>query len=410
MARFLDVYMHGRLVGELRQDDGGVMSFQYRKDWIESSEAVPLSRSLPLRTERFRRKECRGFFAGVLPEQSKRTLIARNLGVSEGNDFALPERIGGECAGAVQFLARGDTPSAQGNVYWELPERALAKLLRELPRRPLMAGEAGVRLSLAGAQDKLAVKLENGRILLPLEGSPSTHILKPAIEQFEDTVFNEALCMRLAERVGLRVAPVAVGRAQGIDYLLVERFDRLVDGLGIRRLHQEDFCQALGIVPDQKYQREGGPSLKRCFALLREVSSRPVVDLAGLLDQVIFNLLVGNNDAHGKNFSLLYEREASTRLAPLYDAVCTVVYPDLSAEMAMKIGGEFQGERVDGKAFGALAKEAGLGGALVRQRAKELAEAVMEELRAMPAKRTLEKQLKSLIGARCEGLVSRLQR
>jgi serine/threonine-protein kinase HipA len=159
----------------------------------------------------------------------------------------------------------------------------------------------------------------------------------------------------------------------------------------LERLHQEDFCQALGIVSENKYQKEGGPSLKQCFALLREVSSAPVLDLAHLLDAVIFNYLVGNNDAHGKNFSLLYRgvgtasREAGTanletRLAPLYDVVSTRYYPELTRELAMKIGGEYSSDKVSKANFEQLAEDAGLAKPLVRRRVPELAEVVLLNL------------------------------
>ena len=311
MARTLNAYLHTDLAGHLTQDDDGDMTFQYAESWLQRPGAVSLSHSLPLRKERFRRKECRGFFAGILPEESTREIIARNLGISARNDYAMLERIGGECAGAVTFLPHGEPMPDRHYGYRELSDEELAAILKELPRRPLLAGEEGVRLSLAGAQDKLVVRIERGTIGVPLGGAPSTHILKPSVERFDGVVFNEAFCMQLAAAAGLPAAAVQVRDVAGIHYLLVERYDRLhrpvPDGAPVvERLHQEDFCQALGIVSEQKYQKEGGPSLKQCFALLREVSSAPVIDLARLLDDVVFNYIVGNNDAHGKNFSLLY--------------------------------------------------------------------------------------------------------
>src|SRR5215469_10545882 len=317
MARTLDVYLNTGLTGHLTQDDDCDMSFQYAESWLERAGAVPLSHSLPLGPERFRRKECRGFFAGILPEESKREMIARNLGISARNDYAMLEAIGGECAGAVTFLPHGELMPDRHYGYRQLSEEELAAILKELPRRPLLAGEEGIRLSLAGAQDKLAVRLEGRTINLPLGGAPSTHILKPNVERFEGVVFNEAFCMRLATAVCLPAAAVEIRNVDGMDYLVVERYDRTHRQVAggdpvVERLHQEDFCQAQGIVPEMKYQKEGGPSLKQCFALLREVSSTPVIDLARLLDAVIFNYLVGNNDAHGKNFSLLY-RGAGTQ-------------------------------------------------------------------------------------------------
>jgi serine/threonine-protein kinase HipA len=389
MAKTLDVYLHRELVGHLIQNDGGQMGFDYAASWLQKPEATPLSHSLPLREKRFTRKECRGYFSGVLPEESKRAIIARNLGISERNDYSMLERIGGECAGAVTFLPAGEALPASDDHYRVLSSPELAGILRELPRRPLLAGETGIRLSLAGAQDKIAVRVEGDVVSLPLDGAPSTHILKPAVEQFAGVVFNEAYCMKLAAAVGLPVAKTEIRRVEDVEYLLVERYDRThrqnPEGAPVlERLHQEDFCQALGIVSENKYQKEGGPSLKQCFALLREVSSAPVLDLARLLDAVIFNYLIGNNDAHGKNFSLLYRGESTvnleTRLAPLYDVVSTRYYPELTRELAMKIGGEYSSDKVSKANFEQLAEDAGLAKPLVRRRVPELAEAVLLNL------------------------------
>jgi serine/threonine-protein kinase HipA len=439
MARTLDIYLNKNLVGHLIQDDDGQMVFDYSKTWLEDTLAVPLSHSLPLRDESFSRKECRGFFAGILPEENKRKIIAGNLGISAQNDYALLERIGGECAGAVTFVPAGEPLPEQNYRYRRLSETELANILIELPRRPLLAGEQGVRLSLAGVQDKIAVHVNGDEISLPLGGAPSTHILKPAIENFEGVVFNEAYCMKLAAKVGIPTAPVETRQVEGVDYLLVERYDRklvslppgqLPDGLGgfgvprtqfvTQRLHQEDFCQALAIPPDKKYQSEGGPSLKQCADLLREVSSVPAVDLQHFLDAVIFNILIGNNDAHSKNFSLLYEKEpilsamlsksySSKKLAPLYDLVSTVYYPDLTKKMAMKIGGEYVAEKLLPRHFEKLAAEAGLAKPMVVRRVPELAEEVLAGLKKIKMGHEMAGKLTTLIRKRCEFFINRFK-
>src|ERR1035438_4833938 len=189
MPRTLDVYLQNDLVGHLVQDDGGEMSFRYVESWLSRSGATPLSQSLPLRKGRFRRKECRGFFAGILPEESKREIIARNLGISAHNDYAMLERIGGECAGAVTFMPAGQPLPEDHWDYRTLTPQELAAIIRELPTRPLLAGDEGIRLSLAGAQDKIAVRIEGNDISLPLGNAPSTHILKPAVARFEGVVY-----------------------------------------------------------------------------------------------------------------------------------------------------------------------------------------------------------------------------
>src|SRR5271155_4386260 len=414
MARTLDVYLHNEFVGHLIQDDDGQMVFDYVERWLQKPGATPLSQSLPLRNMHFKRNECRGFFAGILPEESKREIIARNLGISARNDYAMLEQIGGECAGAVTFIPAGDALPERNYRSRPLSSPELAAILKELPKRPLLAGEDGIRLSLAGAQDKVAVRIEGNDISLPLGGAPSTHILKPAVERFAGVVFNEAFCMRLAAVAGLPAAKVETRIVEDIEYLLVERYDRVhqknVEGATtLDRLHQEDFCQAQGIVSETKYQKEGGPSLKQCFALLRDVSSAPVIDLSRLLDAVIYNYLVGNNDAHGKNFSLLYRGKGTEkfeiRLSPLYDVVSTVYYPELSRDMAMRIGDECSSEKVTARNFEQLAEEAGLGKPLVRGRVVELSEKVIAALPKLETAHPVVQKVAALIRRRFEKAV-----
>lgn len=400
MARVLDVYLHEILAGKLIQDEDGQMQFRYTEDWLGNAKAVPLSYSLPLREEEFSHRDCAGFFNGILPEEAGRELIAKNLGISARNDFSMLAEIGRECAGAVIFMPEGEPLPEKEYHYRPLDEAGLAQILRELPTRPLLAGGGEVRLSLAGAQSKIAVAVTEEGIALPLGGAPSTHILKPAVERFEGIVYNESFCMKLAAAVDLPVAEVGFGRAENIEYLLVERYDRkrTADGR-ILRLHQEDFCQALGIVSERKYQAEGGPSLKDCFTLLRQASAAPVVDLRLLLDAVIFNVLIGNHDAHGKNFSLLYDGAA--RLAPFYDLIATAVYPELSSKMAMKIGGEYQSELLLDRHFAKLAEDAGLSASMTVARRKELAETVLAALDNIDIAHPAADKVRELVRQRC---------
>jgi serine/threonine-protein kinase HipA len=375
MARALLVLWDSRRVGELRQEDTGQLRFVYGAAWLGAPGARPISHSLPLRPEPFDHRACRPFFAGLLPDAEKRDQVARVLGVTPQNDFALLDRIGGDCAGALALVEPGhDATSAGPPAYRVLDDDALAQLLRELPRRPLLAGEEGVRLSLAGAQDKLPIHVaSDGTIALPLHGAPSTHIAKPGIPRVPGMVANEALCLRLARRLGLHAVDVEIRRVAGDAYLLVTRYDRAhaPDGT-LERVHQEDFCQALGVPPETKYQSEGGPTLAACFALVREATTRPAGELLRLLDAVIFNALVGNNDAHAKNFSLVY-RAGGTELAPLYDVVCTAAYPELNPRMAMKLGGQRELRDVAPRHWERFARECGLGAPFVKRRVVDLA-------------------------------------
>jgi serine/threonine-protein kinase HipA len=384
------------------------MSFQYQASWLENTNAIPLSQSLLLRSEAFSGNECRGFFAGILPDENKREIIARNLGISPRNDFSMLELIGGECAGAITLLPlETNPPRAAGKSYRPVNDTELESLLAELPKRPLLAGEDGVRLSLAGAQDKIVVHLKDNQISIPLGVAPSTHILKPTTERVKTVVQNEAFCMKLAAEVDIPAATVTTRLAGQTEYLLVERYDRIETSTGeLKRIHQEDFCQAMGIAPEIKYQVEGGPTLAQCFSLLRSVSTNPVIDLQRLLEAVIFNTLIGNCDAHGKNFSLLY-KEKSCRLAPLYDVLSTEFYPELTTQMAMKIGGEGKAHSLRPEHFEKLATEAGLAKGLITSRVVAVAQRVRDALQDSRQANTVEEQLTERISKRCAQVLER---
>lgn len=382
MKRVLNVWWDGRIVGQFSQDRHGDIGFAYAEAWLDDESTLPLSASLPKRPQRVSRRECRPFFGGLLPEESQRLVAAQALGVSPANDFALLDRLGGDVAGALQFLPEDQEPIETGPIAdlqpTPLDDAGIVRVLDALPLRPLLAGEEGLRLSLAGAQSKVPVVLVDGQIALPLPGQATTHILKPPIARFPGTTENEAFVMKLGATIGLDVAPVEPRSAEGRSFLLVERYDRVRDASGVvRRIHQEDFCQALSVPPETKYASEGGPTFKDCFELLRRVSARPATDVLKLLDAAIFNLIVGNADAHGKNFSFLYD-EQGPGMAPLYDLLSTVAYPDLSPKMAMRIGKRATLAEMDADGWQAFAKEAGVGFRLVRRRITDLVDSTAE--------------------------------
>jgi len=412
--RRLTVYLYGDPVGNLDQDDNGLIGFRYNPEWLNRPDAAPLSRSLPLQGEPFQGKRVRPFFAGILPDEGPRRQIAAILGISERNDFAMLERIGGECAGAVSLLPEGVPPSADGELRLrELNENELQKSIAELPRRPLMVGQEGVRLSLAGSQDKLPVVIHGSSIALPLGTTPSTHIIKPEPENFPGLVAVEVFCMRLAKAVGLNVPIVASRSVGNKPCIMVQRYDRMVapDG-AITRVHQEDFCQALGFPPERKYQQEGGPLLRDCIALLREWSTAPVLDIRDFLDGLIFNVLIGNADAHGKNYSFIY-RGGERRLAPFYDLVCTLAWPELSKIPAMKIGPGDSIETVTPAHWRKMTEETRLGWPMVRERMAELCLKTITglrdpDIRCAENAETMVDRVTSIVGERAASLLRSL--
>jgi serine/threonine-protein kinase HipA len=385
----LDVYLHSERVGHLERREQGRLHFTYEPDWVDRAGPA-LSHSLPLRPEPFDDAACRPFFAGLLPEGEFLRAVARSFGVSATNPFAVLTAIGGECAGAVSLAPEGASPPRMGPPKW-LNARELADLIDELPRRPLLAGDPdeGLRLSLAGAQDKLPVIYAGGRVGITRGDPPSTHIIKLPSERFDDMTANEAFCLALARRATLnavdadaRIASRGAFETHPDDreYLLVARYDREMDEDGTRRIHQEDLCQALGFVPELKYEADGGPGVAACARHLREHSAAPAVDILGLVDALIFNFIVGNHDAHSKNLSLILQGPLSPRLAPLYDLISTTAYEGLSRKMAMKLGGEYRPAYVRGRHLERLAGDLEMPPSALRRRAAALSGRVEEAM------------------------------
>ena len=416
MTHELAVWLFANNVGTLALVDGR-LSFCYSADWLSQQNALALSASLPLQREPFDDRRTRPYFAGLLPEGQLRRLIAQQFQVSNQNDFALLDQIGGECAGAVTFVKPGQAlpaPVHGDEVQW-LSDDEVVAILDELPRRPMLAGKDGLRLSLAGAQDKLPVVYDGARIGLPRNAMPSSHILKPAIHAIEDSVANEGFCLALAEASQLKPARSQIHSIGDRRFLLVERYDRVAAAKGNRlRLHQEDFCQALGVVPEMKYQNEGGPDLAQCFDLVRRVTRPSAPQVLRLLDFVIFNAMIGNHDAHAKNFSLLYSGEGPT-LAPCYDMLSTAVYPTLTHKMAMKIGSKYKFSEVEARHWEQFAEDAGLAKAQAKRRVLELAKSlppIARKLQSDPGSgfkgSPVVERIIALIGERCALTIRRL--
>jgi serine/threonine-protein kinase HipA len=409
-GQILDVLCFGRAAGTLTDAPNG-LSFEYDPTWVAQGRA-PLSQSLPL-DGAFTSEQAAAFFGGLLPEGPPRELLARQLGVSAGNDFGLLERLGGDTAGALSLLPHGESQSARTTlqpVQW-LAEDELEALIGELPSRPMHADADGeYRLSLAGVQDKLPVVVDgDGRVGLTEGRVPSTHILKAPIERLPDTVVNEALCLEIGRRLGIPTVQARPRRVGEREVLLVTRYDRREGSTGTERLHQEDFCQALGVPSARKYEAEGGPGLVDGFALLRRAVAVPAREAPLLLDYFALNFLVGNHDAHGKNYSLLYLPDSDrARLAPAYDVVSTVAYRKvrpMSRKLAMSVGREYRPDYIRSRHLRQLLEDADLGGPPARRRLRALAQraqAAAAEARAALAQAGWEAEVCGVI----EGVVA----
>jgi serine/threonine-protein kinase HipA len=366
----LGVHLYGERVGGLERRGPRRYRFRYDED-VRSRHGdgtIVLSASLPVQEAEFSPSAARPFFDGLLPEGAVRSRLAQSLRVSEEDGFALLAALGAECAGAVVVLPAGAGPPAGGGRIKPLTATGLARMIEDLPKHPLGVdgSPAGARLSLGGVQEKLVlVRSADGEYGQPLEGAPSTCILKPEHRDYPEIVANEAFGLRLAASAGLDAARAEPIEIDGRPCLYVERFDRtLVDDGRVARVHQEDMCQALGIAPVDKYEASGGPSIAAIVQLLRDIGSpRAAADILKAIEAALLNFLIGNSDAHGKNLALLHPPQGDVRLAPLYDLVSTQVY-DLEPAPAMSIGGVEDPERVDIDAWRELGRECGVGAQL----------------------------------------------
>lgn len=391
-------------------------SLVYDPDWLANANAFPVSLTMPLGPEPVAHDRIVPWLANLLPE-SHLSEIGQQIGVSPQDVLGLLTRIGRDTAGALSV----GTPRDAQDSYRQVKTTAdLERIITELPQKPFLVGEHGVSMSLAGVQDKLPVAVVDGRIVIPLDGTPSTHILKPDTARLPASVHNEAFCLKLAQLAGLDVASAETGKAGQRLYLLVSRYDRIAtDASRVTRIHQEDFCQLLGYFPSAKYEAAsalagGGPTLKDMFGGLNRYVS-PGARLL-LLDGVIFNVLIGNTDTHAKNYSILIGAAGGAKLAPLYDLMCGDIYPAVTRTLAQRINGRSEAIHLHGRDWRQLARDVGLSPARTVQRVRDLCESVPQHVDAAMAfvasspagDHPLLGQIAKLVKKRCTRILKQL--
>jgi len=333
----LNVWYEGEIVGYLWRNSQGTMSFKYDESWNE----FPLSISLPLNKIPDSLIAHR-FFANLLPEGAARDRLCIRFRCPD-TDFDLLREIGSECAGAISILPIEKEPDLNQS-YKKLDNEVLAKIIET--RGAALNIEDKPRLSLAGAQDKITVHIKKeDEIFFPVNQTPSTHILKFEVRDFKNVPLYEVYTTQLAKAVGLNTIDIELNFLNDSSYTISKRYDRII-GDKVSRIHQEDFCQALGL--KEKYQRLDTPNFAQCYQLIIEKSTNPLIDAEQLIKWQIFNLISGNSDAHIKNISFLY-RGSHTRLAPFYDLVCTRAIEYLDETLALAIGNQKNPKQVTNK-------------------------------------------------------------
>jgi serine/threonine-protein kinase HipA len=369
---------------------------RYAERWLQTTGAFPLSVTMPLRAEPYPSDVISPWLANLLPEEEQLQVLTRSLGLDQADVLAVLSEIGGDTAGALSFGAATEralwayTPLT---TFYDTPDPRLAleRHFEDLGRRPFLVGEEGVRQSLAGGQKKSALAVlgpdgapvlrlpqEEDVLAIPLNGAPSTLIVKPDNPNLPGLTENEVWCLRMAQSIGIEAAQATILQSSKRTAIGVLRYDRRVGRSGrLLRLHQEDFAQANGLPPGRKYERGTLPGLglKTLLETGRHVSAS---DALALLDQVIFNILVANTDAHAKNYSLILPVGAPPRLAPLYDVSTVLSWPHVVKTYAQLIDGKKRNpDMVAGRHWEAIAREIGYRPTDVKNRVQQIVDAMV---------------------------------
>lgn len=399
--RVLNLFYGTQPVGQLMADAGSTQfDFAYENDW--QTKGFALSPHIPLSGD-FTAEDVTYFFQNLLPEGQNLDEIALALRISKTEKFELLKQIGADATGAFVLTANLDVADEATDRDLSFDELSQRLALRE--RRNFAVWDQKVRVSVAGFQDKIGIKVVEDQWFLP-DGTHNhtSHILKPppVNPQFESMVVNEAFCMQLSQKVGLPTAETEIV-AVPEPLLLVKRFDRELQKNGLyAKRHVIDGCQLLGLPPNYKMERpygatgevaniREGASIAKLTAAIRRYSSAPIIDIKWLIEWIAFQLCIGNVDAHAKNLSFWVNEKSKIRLAPFYDQVCILDFGQmaerlslgdarLDTDLSMAIGDEFDLNQIGAYDIALMTKEANLPIKAVVSSFHRVAQQVLNEL------------------------------
>lgn len=425
MIHALEVSSGNREIGVLTLDTSRQrFGFCYHENWLHSGDFLLSPRLTPEACQLDSiHHELSTFLGNLLPEGQSLDDVAAAARVSRQNLFGLLRYLGRETAGALCFREPGShAPDSLHSLQRVLPFSELSERIQQRDQLPFSVWDGKVRLSIAGYQDKIAVFREGKQLWLVDGALASTHILKPPPRQpaLQSLVINEFFCMRLAKALGLPVAEVDVWRIPE-PVLLIQRFDRVAHQGSVQRLHIIDACQALGLPASYKYERNlgnttdvrhirEGVSLPRLFEL-SSLSHQKALTRLALLRWTLFQYLIGNADAHGKNFSFFVRGDALYP-APAYDLVCVEIHPEFEHEAAMAIGDTFNYPQLGAFDWAQFASECGLNRPLVAREMRRIAQqtlttrATIDDLELLPAEQDYLNTLTAFIQQRARTLLS----
>lgn len=413
--KILNVFYEDILVGKLTKDQELIFSFTYSKEWLEYSQSFQLSLAMPLSPKPFGNKITLSFFENLLPEGEAKDALEKSQQLIGVFDFL--KEYGIDCAGAVILSQNKRSPFTKPcNQKVRIEMKKIFKAIDQ--KRSVVEVIAEMNpgyLSIAGAQDKFAAIYKDGDFYLPKNGGPSTHIIKVPIYRsgVKESVYNEYYCMKLAKRVGLNIPEIHVLDHESHPLYIIKRYDRIQDDTQeYKRIHQQDFCQAQGLVSESKYENKGGPTLKDNYEIIKNnvtIKARSQA-LFDYIDWFCFNFLIGNNDSHSKNLSLLL-KDGRIELAPFYDLLCTAIYPKLKKDFSFMLGDRSDASRIGKNQLEIVDGELGLKVGTTSERMlgmknkllKEKDQLVAEIQKELPAAK-IPKRISQLIEKRCASL------
>ncbi|HCY98450.1 MAG: hypothetical protein A3D16_17735 [Rhodobacterales bacterium RIFCSPHIGHO2_02_FULL_62_130] len=379
----MQIWFENQVVADLIPHMRGAQ-LRYRKDWVRLKGAFPVSTKMPLSAAIYEPDIVVPWIVALLPEEQNLAVISQITGTSASDLLGILHRIGRDTSGALSFEKRSFGGVQTKDVS---DEAVLEQIINELPRKPFLVGEEGVSMSLAGVQNKIGVfRHEDGKLGIPVNGTPSTWILKPDSDRLYGSVWNEAFCMLLAKNCGLDTPEIRVGRAGKRRYILIKRYDRIVhrESGRIRRLHQEDFTQAAGLFTSRKYEKNGSglPGLKisDIIEIIRNVMHKQsILEIPKFISYLIFNTIACNTDAHAKNYSFIISASRVV-MTPIYDVMCAKPYPNITKYMANTIADKREGDYLQGRHWQREAKACGLSPSIMLKSVETLCNRVLKEL------------------------------
>lgn len=413
-SSMLYIFYENQLVGTLSRDEDLVYSFIYEDSWIASPQRFPLSLAMPLTQKRFGNRVTLSFFENLLPEGELREKLEKDHDIHGTFDFL--KEFGQDSAGAIIITSdkKFDYKFSESELVQVDIENIYSAIRKRKSVADVIAGMNPGYLSLAGAQDKFPAVFKDRQFYLPTRGGPTTHIVKTPIQRegIKESVYNEYFCMELARRVGFRIPSCEIMEGE-YPLFIIERYDRFSDSKGqVHRIHQQDFCQAQGITSEFKYEAKGGPSFKANYeVILNNISiTKRMQNLEELMNWLCFNLLIGNNDSHSKNISILL-KNGKNELAPFYDLLSTVMYDSLKKQFSFKIGDKDKFSEIGINQFHLLEKELGVKENTLVQRMRQVRDRVMEakeevvsEVLAQYPKAKISRRISELVEKRSKGL------